>query len=88
MWSSGGCQSSFSFPVELKTAYNPATANNPVALPDNVESVYGGTSGNLTFRHKGRSRCTMVFVDGHVESMHITQLQERHVKLDAPVTGW
>jgi len=88
MRSDGGCSSSFSFPVELKSAYDPTTANNPVSLPDNTEVVYGGTDGNLTFRHKGRSRCNMVFVDGHVESMHITQLQERHLKIDAPVTGW
>jgi len=85
---SGDAGSMFSSLPDNKLAYNPATATAVVTLPDNVDWFQGGTWQNLRFRHKRNARCNMVFVDAHVESIDITQLQERHVRLDAPVTGW
>jgi prepilin-type processing-associated H-X9-DG protein len=78
----------FDYPIDFKQAFNPATANTPVYGPDNVDAYNGGTWGNIRFRHRSNTKANAVFVDGHVEAIHVNQLYERYVKLDAPVTAW
>jgi len=81
--SAGWAYASFANYAEVYQAYNPTTAENAVNAGPNIDDA--AAMHYIRFRHGGNARANCVFLDGHVQSISVTELREKHLKVEAPI---
>lgn len=57
--------------------YNPATANNPITISANGDGY--ANESCMRFRHMFNGQANFLFMDGHVASMKMNEIRERHL---------
>jgi len=71
---------SFTSSWDAYGVFNPATANNPLSLGPDIDSIAGGGWAHPRWRHHGNGGANFLFADGHVEFIAKGNLLERHTK--------
>ena len=68
---------------EMGQDYVGSTGNSKIAnVGNNLDQA--GSLGQVRWRHHWNERACFVFVDGHVESIHSGNMQERQLKITGP----